>query len=187
MIVRVWGRINSKELDFTPIADRPGYWEGYGPKNPNSYYEDIEIWAQNDLGARGHLKCQLVIREWSPTSVRLILTPYDLHLIERWSIMVESQTFQFGERRMVTACVRSTSKQPFEIKDAAFSLMRGKEEEASGLCVVEEISPVEMHMSAMISPLRPNAVYRLEFRYRIADEKLIYPCKILVTGGNCDV
>lgn len=81
MIVRVWGTINSKELDFIPIPDRPGYYEGYGPKK-KGFYQDIEIWAKNHLGAVGHLACQVVVREWSPTTVRLILAPYSVRLLK---------------------------------------------------------------------------------------------------------
>ena len=33
MIVRVWGVVNSTEVEFTPIPDRPGYWEGTAPWN----------------------------------------------------------------------------------------------------------------------------------------------------------
>ena len=31
MIIRVWGVVNSTEVEFTPIPNRPGYWEGYRP------------------------------------------------------------------------------------------------------------------------------------------------------------
>ena len=33
MIIRVWGIVNSTEVEFTPIPDRPGYWEGYAKKD----------------------------------------------------------------------------------------------------------------------------------------------------------
>lgn len=79
MITRVWGRINSKELEFTPIPEQPGYWEGFGPKN--EIYQNIEIWAENDLGARGHLECTIVIREWTDTIARLLLAPYKVRLL----------------------------------------------------------------------------------------------------------
>ena len=187
MIVRVWGKINSQELDFTPVIDKPGYYEGYGPKNKNSFYEDIEIYAKNHLGAIGHLQCQVVIREWSPTKVQLLIAPYKIILIERWKAMIESQNFTFGERKVVTACITSMAKQPFEIKNATYSLKYGDEEEASGHCIITEITPIEFHLGAMISPLRPNAVYRLEYRYDIGGERLIYICKILVSGGTCHV
>ncbi len=55
MIIRVWGVVNSTEVEFTPIPDRPGSWEGYAPKVPG--LQDIEIWAESDSGLRGHLKC----------------------------------------------------------------------------------------------------------------------------------
>lgn len=79
MIVRCWGRINSEEVEFTQIPDLPGYWEGFGPKA--EIYQHIEIWAENHLGARGHLECTVVIREWTDTMVRLLLVPYKVRLV----------------------------------------------------------------------------------------------------------
>lgn len=89
MITRVYGTINSKEVEFTPIPDRPGYWEGFGPKG--LIYQDIEIWAENDEGRVGHLQCTLVIREYSPTEVRLILFPYVVSLIQRYKTTLVSR------------------------------------------------------------------------------------------------
>lgn len=80
MITRVWGKINNKELEFTPITEKPGYWEGFGPRN--DLYQYIEIWAENDLGARGFLKCTLIIKEYTPTIARLILAPYTARLLQ---------------------------------------------------------------------------------------------------------
>lgn len=82
MITRVYGTINSKEVEFHPIEDRPGYWEGFGPKG--LIYQNIEIWAENDRGKKGHLRCTLVIRDYSPTQVRLILFPYAVSLFQNY-------------------------------------------------------------------------------------------------------
>ena len=81
MITRVWGRINSLELEFEPLPDTPGYWTGIGPKE--DIYQDIEIWAENHLGARGHLQTTIVIREYSPTQVRLMLLPFKMSLLRK--------------------------------------------------------------------------------------------------------
>lgn len=100
MIVRVWGTINSKCIEFEPIEDRPGYWEGIGPKE--DIYQDIEIWAKNDLGAVGHLRCTIVIREWTPTEVRLIIAPYRVDLIkEPYKVSI------FEEWKEVLKCERA--------------------------------------------------------------------------------
>ena len=80
MIVRVWGVVNRTEVEFTQIQNKPGWYEGYAPKG--LIYQDIEIWAKNDRGAIGHLKTQVVIREWSPTEVQIILTPYVVELLD---------------------------------------------------------------------------------------------------------
>lgn len=81
MIVRVWGVVNQTEIEFTPILERPSYWEGYAPRS-KGFYQDLEIWAKNDLGAIGHLKCSIIIKEWSPTTVQLLLAPYAVEVIE---------------------------------------------------------------------------------------------------------
>ena len=80
MIVRVWGTINNKELEFNSMPSQPGYWEGFGPRN--DLYQYIEIWAKNDLGAIGHLKCTVIIKEYTPTISRLILAPYFARLLQ---------------------------------------------------------------------------------------------------------
>ena len=42
MIIRVWGIVNDTEVEFTPIPDRPGYWEGYAPQDAGTAgYRDL--------------------------------------------------------------------------------------------------------------------------------------------------
>lgn len=48
MIVRCWGEVDGERIDFSPIMDRPGHWEGYISWRPGPL--DIEIWAENDRG-----------------------------------------------------------------------------------------------------------------------------------------
>lgn len=79
MIKRVWGRVNGHDLDFTPVKDRPGYWEGIAPRA--RHFQEIEIWAENHQGARGHLECAIIIHEWTPTEVHLLLAPYKVRLL----------------------------------------------------------------------------------------------------------
>lgn len=79
MIIRVWGVVNSTEVEFTPIPDRPGYWEGYAPKAPG--LQDIEIWAESDSGLRGHLRCEVQILYHTHTVARLVLLPYIVSLV----------------------------------------------------------------------------------------------------------
>lgn len=80
MIVRVWGIVNSTEVEFTPIKNREGYWEGFAPKDDGK--QDIEIWAENDQGARGHLKCTASIEYDVETRIRILLLPYYAELVE---------------------------------------------------------------------------------------------------------
>lgn len=86
MITRVWGVVNSAKVEFTPIPEKPGYWEGYAPKA--RWVQELEIWAENHLGARGHLQCSLIIDEYTETEVRLILAPYRVALLDSYEITV---------------------------------------------------------------------------------------------------
>lgn len=78
MIIRVWGIVNSTEVEFTPIENRPDYWEGLAPRVPG--LQEIEIWAENDKGARGHLHCSVQIHYDVRTHARLVLLPYYVQL-----------------------------------------------------------------------------------------------------------
>lgn len=79
MIVRVLGIVNSAEVEFTPIPDRPGYWEGYAPRMPG--LQEIEIWAESNSGLRGHLQCTVMIEYHAHTEARLILLPWVAGLV----------------------------------------------------------------------------------------------------------
>ena len=79
MIIRVWGVVNSTEVEFTPIPDRPGYWEGYAPRMPG--LQEIEIWAESSTGARGHLQCTVMIDYHAHTEARLLRDRTEADLI----------------------------------------------------------------------------------------------------------
>ena len=81
MIIRVWGIVNSTEVEFTPIPDRPGYWEGYAPRLPG--LQDIEIWAESDSGLRGHLQCTVLLDYHAHTEARLLGDRTEASLIDR--------------------------------------------------------------------------------------------------------
>lgn len=70
MIIRVWGIVNSTEVEFTPVPERPGYWEGYAPRIPG--LQDIEIWAESDSGLRGYLQCTVMLDYHAHTEARLL-------------------------------------------------------------------------------------------------------------------
>lgn len=91
MILRVWGIVNSAEVEFTPVKDKPGYWEGLAPKIPG--LQEIEIWAENDRGARGHLKCSVQIHYGVDTFARLVLLPYCTELVEMYQVCCIPQTY----------------------------------------------------------------------------------------------
>lgn len=79
MIVRVWGTINSEEVEFQPVKDEPGYWEAFVPGVKG--LQDIDIWAENDRGAIGHLRVQKRVEYSTPTVARIILLPYVVTLV----------------------------------------------------------------------------------------------------------
>lgn len=80
MIIRVWGVVNSTEVEFSPVPDRPGYWEGTAPRMPG--LQDIEIWAESDSGLRGHLQCTVMIDYHAHTEARLLQGHVDAQLVE---------------------------------------------------------------------------------------------------------
>lgn len=103
--------------------------------------------------------------------------------------MIESQTVRVGETRKIVISVKSTCRKAFEITNAQFKLLCGDEEDQSGECSVEMITPTEMWLSALITPQRANARYALRFTYTIEPETLIYECEIrtIIGGANCGV
>lgn len=96
--------------------------------------------------------------------------------------MIESQTIVLGERRKITISVHSLTKQPFEIKNATYTLLQANQIEASGVCDVEEKNPLDIYVSAIVQP-KLKANYILEFHYDIDPERLIYQCMLKVVGG----
>lgn len=91
MIVKVWGIVNSKRIDFAPIRDQENYWEGYAPKVEG--LQNIEIWAENDKGARGHLQCSVYISYHTDTTVRLTLSPFLVKVIEAYQVKTKMPIF----------------------------------------------------------------------------------------------
>lgn len=92
MIIRCWGIVNSAEVEFTPIRDRPGYWEGYVPYRPG--LQEIEIWAENDKGARGHLECTVQVQYHTHTDARLILLPYVAKLLQVYEVKTQRTAYE---------------------------------------------------------------------------------------------
>ena len=80
MIIRVWGVVNSAEVEFTPIPDRPGYWEGTAPRMPG--LQDIEIWAESSTGAHGHLQCTVMLDYHAHTEAWLLGDQIEASLID---------------------------------------------------------------------------------------------------------
>ena len=60
MIIRVWGVVNSTEVEFTPIPNRPG----------------------SDSGLRGHLQCSVMLDYHAHTEARLLGDRMEARLID---------------------------------------------------------------------------------------------------------
>lgn len=94
MIVRVWGIVNSTEIEFTRVENKPDYWEGYAPRQEG--LQDIEIWAEDHRGARGHLQCSVSISWYAQTQVRLVLCPYVVELVTFYNVELASDSSSCG-------------------------------------------------------------------------------------------
>lgn len=82
MITRVWGSINSVEIEFKKVPDREGYWEGIGPRSEE--YQIIDIWAETNSGSIAHLDFAISMKIYGSDKVRLLISPYKAHLIEEY-------------------------------------------------------------------------------------------------------
>lgn len=95
--------------------------------------------------------------------------------------MIESTDFIVGEKKKVFIKIRSLCRSPMEVTKATYSLGIGDEEEDSGECEICEKSPTETIISALIQPMRKNAIYDLRYFYEIYPEKLEYRVRVRVT------
>lgn len=83
MIVRVWGSINSTEVEFERVPDRPDYWEGIGPRSED--YQMIDIWAESSSGAIAHLDFAISMKVYCSDKVHLLLSPFRATVFEEYS------------------------------------------------------------------------------------------------------
>lgn len=95
--------------------------------------------------------------------------------------MVESTDFKVGEKKEVLIKIRSMCRKPIEVSKATFSLDIGEETEATGDCEIRQVSDVECILSALIQPMRKNAVYNLTYFYTIYPEELRYNVRVRVS------
>lgn len=95
--------------------------------------------------------------------------------------MIESTDFRVGERKEVSIKIRSMCRKPIEVTDATFALTIGEETESVGDCEVRQVSDVECILSALIQPMRKNAIYDLTYHYTIYPEELMYNVRVRVT------
>lgn len=95
--------------------------------------------------------------------------------------MIESTDFKVGEKKEVLIKIRSMCRQPIEVTDATFSLDISEETEASGDCEIRQVSDIECILSALIQPMRKNALYDLNYHYTIYPEELIHTVRVRVT------
>lgn len=75
--------------------------------------------------------------------------------------------FVLGEDKYVKFLIRSCKGEDFEIESASYILYLDQEEEASGICKIDD-----HYITAKLSPLCRSKRYCLEVTYHIADEIL---------------
>lgn len=95
-------------------------------------------------------------------------------------MFTESQTMLVGETKKIRVLIENTHDKGFEVSEAHWELKSGEEVESSGFCEIQELCHSKTILSALITPMRKNAVYSLEFNYTIDPEVLIYVCEIRV-------
>lgn len=188
MIIRVWGEIDGKHVDFMPLEGKEDYWYGYCDWSPDPL--DIHIWAENHKGARGWLDALVQIQylDDAKTKCRLVLYPYVVSLVNsktqpystigRDKFMTESESFIVGEKRRVTIEVRGTNRKPFQVSNASWVLESGDEIESEGVCEIEGLLADKWTIAALIQPMRVDAVYDLIFSYDVNDEHMIQHVRV---------
>lgn len=82
MITRVFGSINDVDVTFTPVQDRPDYWEGIGPRVEG--LQNIVIWAETEQGSVRRLAVSVAISWDTETTVRLVLMPFVTTLVSAY-------------------------------------------------------------------------------------------------------
>lgn len=98
MITRVWGVINSVEVEFERVPDRPNFWQGVGPRVNG--LQEIEVWAENDAGAKAYLPFAVSIKTFGPDLVTLLLSPYRAYLLDD-PFTTERRCQQDGSRKRI--------------------------------------------------------------------------------------
>lgn len=183
MILRVWADVDGKTYDCKPLENKQDYWYCIVDWSPKPYH--VQIWAENDRGARGYLdtEVQITYVDKAHTKVRLVLYPYSVTVFSRSNMpfsdagrsrhMMESESFSCGENRRVSLAVKSTDHHPFEITNANFELSNGMEIEASGDCEVDPIRSDFTIIRAKIQPMKASCLYTLHFNYDVNNEHLV--------------
>lgn len=95
--------------------------------------------------------------------------------------MQETVYFELGEKKYVCISVASTCGRPFDVTSAKYTLLKGKDTEASGECEIKKKSDTETILSALIQPMAKSATYTLEYTYEIPPETLMYNVRVKVT------
>ncbi len=85
--------------------------------------------------------------------------------------------FDIGESRHVRLLIKSANDQAFVVRNATWELLKDGEPETSGECLIDN------HIiDAFITP-QEKAIYKLKFKYQIADEILIEIIDVWTVNG----
>lgn len=194
MIIRVWGSVDGVDVVYRPLPGRDGYWYCDVAWHPQLYH--VEIWAENDKGARGHLACEVAVRYSDDVHTRcqIVLYPLVAKLITprfSWSeagrgeFIMESVSYRFGEAKSVRLAVLGTNREAFEVTNAHWMLKNGDEIESEGECSLEAPRSDRWILdTGPIRPMRPDNYYVLEFSYDVIDDHLIHAVGLRTVGGQ---
>lgn len=194
MIIRVWGSVDGVDVVYRPLPGRDDYWYCDVAWHPQLY--QVEIWAENDKGARGHLACEVAVRYSDDVHTRcqIVLYPLVAKLITprfSWSeagrgeFIMESVSYRFGEAKSVRLAVCGTNREAFEVTNAHWMLKNGDEIESEGECSLEAPRSDRWILdTGPIRPMRPDNYYVLEFSYDVIDDHLIHAVGLRTVGGQ---
>lgn len=97
-----------------------------------------------------------------------------------YRMVLESESFRFGERKIVRILVENTKGKDCRISSANWELLCGDDVESSGECGIEVVDVSTSILSMLLQPQRSNFTYTLYVTYGIGDETYIYTCLVRV-------
>lgn len=94
---------------------------------------------------------------------------------------LEIINMRLGEKKEISILIAAQYGGTFEVTNATWALLTGDSEESNGECSTRQLNDSECIVSAVVEPLRKNAMYKLEFWYDVyPKQRLSYTCLVRV-------